>query len=103
MMADSWCGLVARPDESGHAAGIAHDVPGLVGHLHLDQNVTRQQLVLHRAALIVLDFDGFLHRYADLDFFMLLSGFYCFVGLAADIVVDISYGFIDPRIRMGAR
>lgn len=39
----------------------------------------------------------------DYDFFMLLSGFYCFVGLLAGIVVDISYGFIDPRIRMGAK
>ena len=39
----------------------------------------------------------------DYDFFMLLSGFYCLVGLLAGIVVDISYGFIDPRIRMGAR
>lgn len=39
----------------------------------------------------------------DYDFFMLLSGFYCLVGLAAGIVVDISYGIIDPRIRMGAR
>ncbi len=39
----------------------------------------------------------------DYDFFMFLSGFYCLVGLAAGIVVDISYGFIDPRIRMGAR
>lgn len=39
----------------------------------------------------------------DYDFFMLLSGFYCIVGLAAGIVTDISYGIIDPRIRMGAR
>lgn len=39
----------------------------------------------------------------DYDLFMLLSSFYIFVGLAAGIVVDISYGFIDPRIRMGAR
>ena len=42
-------------------------------------------------------------NYQDYDFFMLLSGFYCLVGLAAGIVVDISYGFIDPRIRMGAK
>ena len=42
-------------------------------------------------------------RVLDYDFFMLLSGFYCLVGLTAGIVVDISYGFIDPRIRMGAR
>lgn len=39
----------------------------------------------------------------DYDFFMFLSGFYCLVGLLAGIVVDISYGIIDPRIRMGAR
>ena len=25
------------------------------------------------------------------------------VGLLAGIITDISYGFIDPRIRMGAR
>ena len=42
-------------------------------------------------------------NYKDYDFFMLLSGFYTLVGLAAGIVVDISYGFIDPRIRMGAK
>ena len=42
-------------------------------------------------------------KVVDYDFFMLLSGFYTLVGLLAGIVVDISYGFIDPRIRMGAR
>ncbi|MBO5097331.1 MAG: ABC transporter permease, partial [Agathobacter sp.] len=39
----------------------------------------------------------------DYNFFMLLSAFYTLVGLMAGIVVDISYGFIDPRIRMGER
>ncbi len=39
----------------------------------------------------------------DYDFFMLLSGFYTLIGLLAGIVIDISYGFIDPRIRMGAK
>lgn len=39
----------------------------------------------------------------DYNFFMLLTGFYTLIGLAAGIVVDISYGIIDPRIRMGAR
>ena len=39
----------------------------------------------------------------DYDFFMLLSGFYTLVGLLAGIIVDVSYGFIDPRIRMGAK
>ena len=39
----------------------------------------------------------------DYDFFMLLSGFYTLIGLVATIVVDISYSFIDPRIKMGAK
>ena len=39
----------------------------------------------------------------DYNFFMLLSAFYTFIGLASGIVVDISYGFIDPRIRMGSK
>ena len=39
----------------------------------------------------------------DYDFFMLLSGFYTLIGLLAGIVIDISYGIIDPRIRVGAK
>lgn len=39
----------------------------------------------------------------DYDFFMMLSAFYLLVGLAAGLVIDLSYGIIDPRIRMGAR
>ena len=41
--------------------------------------------------------------FQDYDFFMLLSGFYTLISLTAGIVTDISYGFIDPRIRMGAK
>ena len=39
----------------------------------------------------------------DYDFFMLLSSFYLLIGLAAGLVIDLSYGIIDPRIRMGAK
>ena len=39
----------------------------------------------------------------DYDVFMLDSIFYTFIGLLAAIVCDLSYGFIDPRIRMGER
>ena len=39
----------------------------------------------------------------DYDVFMGCNVFYTFIGLAAAIVVDLSYGFIDPRIRMGAK
>jgi ABC-type dipeptide/oligopeptide/nickel transport system permease component len=39
----------------------------------------------------------------DYNMFMLLTVFYTAVGLTAGIITDISYGFIDPRIRMGSR
>ncbi len=39
----------------------------------------------------------------DYNFFMLLTAFYTLVGLTAGIVMDISYGLIDPRIKMGQR
>jgi ABC-type dipeptide/oligopeptide/nickel transport system permease component len=39
----------------------------------------------------------------DYDVFMMDSIFYTLIGLAAGILVDISYGFIDPRIRMGEK
>ncbi|MBR2432286.1 MAG: ABC transporter permease [Clostridia bacterium] len=39
----------------------------------------------------------------DYNFFMLLSAFYIAIGLLAGILVDLSYGFVDPRIRMGER
>ncbi len=37
----------------------------------------------------------------DYSVFMAISMFYVAIGLAAGIVSDLSYGFIDPRIRMG--
>ncbi len=39
----------------------------------------------------------------DYNLFMLTTVFYTTIGLLAGVVVDISYGFIDPRIRMGSR
>jgi ABC-type dipeptide/oligopeptide/nickel transport system permease component len=39
----------------------------------------------------------------DYNMFMLTTIFYTAIGLVASVVVDISYGFIDPRIRMGSR
>lgn len=37
----------------------------------------------------------------DYSVFLAVSMFYTIIGLAATIVTDLSYGFIDPRIRMG--
>ena len=39
----------------------------------------------------------------DYDIFMIDTIFYTFIGLLTGIVTDISYGFIDPRIRMGEK
>ncbi len=39
----------------------------------------------------------------DYDVFMMDCIFYTFIGLLAGIVTDLSYGFIDPRIRMGEK
>lgn len=39
----------------------------------------------------------------DYPIFIVTTCFYTAIGLAANLVVDISYGFIDPRIRMGAK
>ncbi len=39
----------------------------------------------------------------DYDVFMMDTVFYTFINLLSGIVIDLSYGFIDPRIRMGER
>ncbi|HAN43718.1 MAG TPA: ABC transporter permease [Sphaerochaeta sp.] len=39
----------------------------------------------------------------DYNFFMADTFFYTLLGLVAGLVVDLSYGFIDPRIKMGQR
>lgn len=39
----------------------------------------------------------------DYNFFMFLSMFYVAIGLVATLIVDLSYGIVDPRIRIGAK
>jgi ABC-type dipeptide/oligopeptide/nickel transport system permease component len=39
----------------------------------------------------------------DYPMFTMLTVFYTAIGLLAGVIVDISYGFIDPRIRMGEK
>ena len=39
----------------------------------------------------------------DYNFYMALTFFYTLIGLVAGLIVDLSYGFIDPRIKMGER
>src|SRR5713226_9186247 len=53
--------LVPRADEAGHLGRRAHQVPRLVGQLHLDQHVAREELLLGLALLLVADLDRLLH------------------------------------------
>ena len=39
----------------------------------------------------------------DYNFFMALTFFYTLIGLLSSLMVDVSYGLIDPRIRMGEK
>ncbi len=39
----------------------------------------------------------------DYDVFQFVSMFYILIGLVGTLVVDVSYGIVDPRIRMGSK
>lgn len=39
----------------------------------------------------------------DYNVFLFISMFYVAIGLVAGLLVDVSYGFVDPRIRIGGR
>lgn len=39
----------------------------------------------------------------DYNLIMVSTAFYTFIGLIAVLVVDLTYGLVDPRIRMGAK
>lgn len=39
----------------------------------------------------------------DWNLLMAITAFYTIIGLTASVLVDLSYGFIDPRIRIGAK
>jgi ABC-type dipeptide/oligopeptide/nickel transport system permease component len=39
----------------------------------------------------------------DYNVIMVTTAFYAFIGLFSVLLVDLSYGLVDPRIRMGAR
>ena len=47
----------------------------------------------------------YMNAYSSKDYTLLMANtaFYTIIGLASSVLVDISYGFIDPRIRMGAK
>ncbi|MBQ4268422.1 MAG: ABC transporter permease, partial [Clostridia bacterium] len=42
-------------------------------------------------------------RLKDYNFFMALTFFYTAIGLISGLIVDVSYGIVDPRIRIGSK
>jgi hypothetical protein len=57
---------VARAtDEAGDLAGVLDQVPGVVGHLHLDQHVAREDAALGDGLLAVLEFDHLFGGHQD--------------------------------------
>src|SRR5260370_18335487 len=55
--------LVPRADETGHLGRRAHQVPRLLGQLHPDQHVAREELLPALALLLVPDLDHLLGRH----------------------------------------
>src|SRR5208283_3003876 len=59
--------LVGRAaDEPGHLGRALHQVPGVVGHLHLDEHVAGEELAFGNGLGAVLHFHHFLDRNEDL-------------------------------------
>ena len=46
---------------------------------------------------------AYAHHMDDIIETMFLSMFYVAIGLTASLLVDLSYGIVDPRIRIGAK
>src|SRR5439155_12187507 len=79
-------------DESGHLGRILHQVPGVVGELHLHQHVAGEKLALADRLLAALHFHDFFHGYQDLAEFIFHAG-------ALDAVQQRAlHAFLEARI-----
>ena len=53
-------GFACRADEAGNAADVPHDIPGIIGQNHFDQNITGKDFAFHFPLLVVFNFhNGF--------------------------------------------
>src|SRR3546814_15995047 len=69
------CRLVRRTADEAHDLGRRLDeMPGVLVHVHLDQNVAREELALGGALDAFLDLDHFLGRHQDVAKLLLQSG-----------------------------
>src|SRR6202049_5203089 len=59
---DGFLAGTGRADKAGDAGRVTHDVPRRVVHVHLDQNVARENFLRRDLALAVFEFDFVFHR-----------------------------------------
>ena len=80
-------------------------VPILPSIIAMFANILSGSLIIERIFSVPGIGGLYIQSIQELDYnvFMAVTIFYTFVGLAANIIVDLSYGFLDPRIRMGAK
>src|SRR6185437_1535920 len=81
-------------DTTGHLRRALHEVPGVVGHLHLDQHVAREELALGNRLLAALHLDHFLDRDQDLAELLLQLGTPDPLGERA------LHAFLESRVRV---
>ena len=54
-------------DKAGHPRRIAHDIPRLIVHAHLDEDIPRKDLALHDLLAPALHLDIVIHRNDDIE------------------------------------
>jgi ABC-type dipeptide/oligopeptide/nickel transport system permease component len=96
-------GLTKRQATIRHALrnGLVPIAPSLIGGL---VSLISGSLIIERIFRVPGIGGIYLQAFNNFDYSLLMAllMFYTVIGLAATLVVDLSYGVIDPRIRMGA-
>ena len=96
-------GLTTRQATVRHALrnGLVPIAPSLIGGL---VSLMSGSLIIERIFRVPGIGGVYLEAFNNYDYSLLMAllMFYTIIGLTATLVVDLSYGVIDPRIRMGA-
>ena len=96
-------GLTKRQSTVRHALrnGLVPIAPSLIGGL---VSLISGSLIIERIFRVPGIGGVYLEAFNNFDYSLLMAllMFYTIIGLTATLVVDLSYGVIDPRIRMGA-
>src|SRR5882672_5468528 len=66
-----WLAAMRAADEAGDLGRVLHQVPGVVSHVHLDENVAGEELPLGNVLLPAFHLDDFLGGHQDLAEFLL--------------------------------